>query len=622
MARRRLSLAQAALAALVGCACAAYARAFGAPLAFALLPAAAASLVWKADRLGSRALLWPTGLLIAAVAVVPGLLMIGSVAEGAARRFVGISGAGLAILSALHLFGAPARAVPASMALLVTAAFSYREPSLPVLYAASGVAIVVWLAADRSPRLGPLITLVAVAAAVAAGLGWLLPVAQPWVEGKMADLTVAKTARSGLSLTSRLGDVEQLGLSSRVALRMWADAPRYLRARVYTRYGGRTWSGALPRKRMGPGAGLDDIPGVTWALPGPASYRARILQEVAVPDALPAPSDVRLARLGAEPPWIDAAGVLTPIGPPPALYAVACGTSGDLGAPEDCLEVPEGLDVRLRELAAGISGTPEERVRSTLRELESRCSYALDVGAFRSADPVGEFVFDKRRGYCEYFASAAALLLRMQGVPARYVVGYSVRPSNFEGGHYVVREGDAHAWVEAWLPGRGWVEVDPTPGSQFEAMRSSMRGTGFWERIKAWVSETFALLRQGAAGTVLLRIGALTGALVLIVFSIRKPRSRKKRARPPATERPPLPSGVRELVKALDAAWSRSGHPRPASRAPLEHLARMPADARVGETAVRAVYRHVYGGAPVSDEELAELRTSVDAAAGPARRTR
>jgi transglutaminase-like putative cysteine protease len=622
MARRRLSLGQAALAALVSCACAAYARALGVPLAFALIPVAAASAAWKADRLASRALLWPTGLLIAAVAVVPGLLMIGSVAEGAARRFVGAAGAGLAILSVLHLFGASARAVPASMALLVTAAFSYHEPSLPVLYAASAVAIVVWLAAERAPRLGPLLGLVGAASAVAVGVGWLLPVAQPWVEGRLADLTVAKTARAGLSLTSRLGDVEQLGLSSRVALRMWADAPRYLRARVYTRYGGRTWSGALPRKRMTPGSGLDDVPGVTWALPGATSYRARILQEVTVPDALPAPSDVRLARLGPEPPWIDAAGVLTPIGPPPALYAVACGASGDLGSPEDCLEVPEGLDLRLRELAAGISGTPEERVRSTLRELESRCSYALDVGAFRSADPVGEFVFDKRRGYCEYFASAATLLLRMQGVPARYVVGYSVRPSNHEGGHYVVREGDAHAWVEAWLPGRGWVEVDPTPGAQFEALRSSMRGTGFWERIKAWVSETFALLRQGAAGAAFLRIGALTGALLLLVVAIRRLRRRVKRARPAAPDRPPLPPSVRDLVKALDAAWSKAGHPRPASRAPLEHLGRMPAEARVGEAAVRALYRHVYGGAALSDAELVELRTSVDAAGGPARRTR
>lgn len=622
MARRRLSLAQAALAALVGCACAAYARAFAAPLAYALLPAAAASVLWKADRLSSRALLWPTGLLMAAVAVVPGLLMVGSVAEGAARRFVGASGAALAILSALHLFGASARAVPASMALLVTAAFSYREPSLPVLYAGCAVAVVVWLAADRSPRLVPLLGLVGVASTVAVGIGGLLPVAQPWVEGKIADLAVSKTARAGLSLTSRLGDVEQLGLSSRVALRMWADAPRYLRARVYTRYGGRAWTGTLPRKRMASGAGLDDLPGVTWALPGPTSYRARILQEVTVPDALPAPADVRLARLGAEPPWIDAAGVLSPIGPPPALYAVACGTGGDLGPPEDCLEVPEGLDGRLRELAAGISGTPEERVRGTLRELESRCSYALDVGAFRSADPVGEFVFDKRRGYCEYFASAAALLLRMQGVPARYVVGYSVRPSNYEGGHYVVREGDAHAWVEAWLPGRGWVELDPTPGSQFEAMRASMRGTGFWERIKAWVSETFALLRQGAAGAVLLRVGALTGALLLLVVTVGRLRRLKRRSRPPALERPPLPPAVRDLVKALDAAWSRSGHPRPASRAPLEHLAKMPPEARVGEAEVRALYRHVYGGAPLSDAELAGLRTSVDAAAGPAPRTR
>ncbi|HEX7898369.1 MAG TPA: transglutaminaseTgpA domain-containing protein [Planctomycetota bacterium] len=610
MARRRLSLAHAALAALAGCATTAYALAFGAPAAFALLPVFAASLAWKADRLGARALLWPSGLLIAAVAVVPGLLMIGSVGEGVARSFVLWSGAGLALLAAIHLFGAPARAVPASMALLVTAAFSYREASLPVLFAASGLALVVWLAADRKPRLLPLLGLVSTAAAVAAGVGLALPVAQPWVEAKIADLGSGATARAGLSLASRLGDVERLGLSPAVAARVWADAPRYLRARVFKSYAGRAWTGSLPRKRMGPGAGLDGVPGTTYAAPGegPGAYRARILQEATVRDALPAPSGVRLARLGGEPPWIDAAGVLTPIGPPPALYAVACGPGGDAGAPEDFLDVPDGLDPRLRALAAGFEGTPEERIRRTLEELERRCVYALDVGAFQSADPVGEFVFDKRRGYCEYFASAAALLLRMQKVPARYVVGYSVRPSNYEGGHYVVREGDAHAWVEAWLPGRGWVEVDPTPGAQFEAMRERIRGTGVWEGIKAWFSETLALFREGARARAFLRVGGLVAGVALLGAAIRLLRRRKRRTSIVPPERPPLPAGPRELLKALDVAWAKAGHPRPPSRAPLEHLAKMPTP--VGEAAVRAVYRCVYGGGSMTDVELAELRKS------------
>jgi hypothetical protein len=612
MARRRLSLSQVSLVAVVGCATTAYALAYQALPFLGLIPVFAASAIWRAERLGSRLALWGGGLLIAAVAVVPGLLMLQALGEGVVNRFAGIVGGGLALLSAVHLFGAPVRAVPTSLALLVTASFAYREPSLPALFAATAAALVTWLAADRKQSLLPLIGLLSAAAAVSTGVWLLLPAAQPWVEGKISDLSAAnRTARAGLALTSRLGDVESLGLSARVALRVWADAPRYLRARVYTRYGGRAWTGALERKRMGPGTGLDDVPGATYAAAGngPASYRARILQEVTVPNALPAPADVRLARLGAEAPWIDAAGVLTPIGPPPALYAVACGTSGDLGAPEDALEVPEGLDPRLRALAASFEGTPEERVRRTLDYLERRCAYALDVGAFRSEDPVGEFVFDKRRGYCEYFASAAALLLRMQKVPARYVVGYSVRPSNFEGGHYVIREGDAHAWIEAWLPGRGWTQADPTPGAQFEAMRAPIRGSGVWERVRAWFSESFALFQQGARATVLLRLGAILGATLLLAFAVRFLRRRKRPAKAVRAERPPLPPAPRELLKALDAAWTRAGHPRPASRAPLEHLATMPAP--IGEAAVRALYRRVYGGEALSDAELEDLRKAL-----------
>ena len=89
-------------------------------------------------------------------------------------------------------------------------------------------------------------------------------------------------------------------------------------------------------------------------------------------------------------------------------------------------------------------------------------------GAFRTGDPLAEFLFEKKAGYCEYFASAAVVLLRLQGVPARFVKGLSVGPQTDQGGGlHVVRDSDAHAWVEAWIPGEGWVEADPTPPGQF-----------------------------------------------------------------------------------------------------------------------------------------------------------
>jgi transglutaminase-like putative cysteine protease len=262
--------------------------------------------------------------------------------------------------------------------------------------------------------------------------------------------------------------------------------------------------------------------------------------------------------------------------------------------------------------------------------LESNCTYSLKVGAFRSADPVGEFVFDKRRGYCEYFASAAVLLLRLQEVPARYVVGYSVRPSNLEGDHYVVRAADAHAWVEAFLPDRGWVEVDPTPAAQFEAMREPIRGglwAGGWERIKTWAAELLAMIRQGGILAALRRGGLpILGAalaIAIVVWSIRIGRRQlrkflegRRRKEDVAVEVDPVPAELRDLMRRLDALWKKSGHPRPASRAPLEHLRGLPPAAQVGGDLVEEFYRCRYGGSALSPEAIAGLKKGLAAVRG------
>jgi hypothetical protein len=76
--------------------------------------------------------------------------------------------------------------------------------------------------------------------------------------------------------------------------------------------------------------------------------------------------------------------------------------------------------------------------------------------------PVDEFLFDTRRGFCEHFAAAFVVLMRAAGVPARVVTGYQGGEANPVDGFLVVRQSDAHAWAEVWLAGRGWTRVDPT----------------------------------------------------------------------------------------------------------------------------------------------------------------
>jgi transglutaminase-like putative cysteine protease len=77
--------------------------------------------------------------------------------------------------------------------------------------------------------------------------------------------------------------------------------------------------------------------------------------------------------------------------------------------------------------------------------------------------PLEAFLFTDKYGYCQQFAGAMALLLRMGGVPARVGVGFTTGSYNTSGHDYVVGDIDAHAWVEAWFPHYGWVRFDPTP---------------------------------------------------------------------------------------------------------------------------------------------------------------
>jgi len=564
--------------------------------------------------------------------LLPLLVTFQTVYVETALKMAAPAGVLLSLLAAGLLWVAPATLIPASLALLAAAALGRESVALDLLFALAGFSMFLHLAAYRAMRLVPLLVFLALSAGIAEGVIRFLPWAQPWVEGKAGDLLApAKTARAGLSLNSRLGEIEELALSPEISLRVWSDRPQYLRARVYRVFNGRVWSRGVEtdRRPMAPAPVLDagltrwleEVPGTTWSglppVPG-ATIRSRILPvDRPQAGALLAPVGVEVVRLRDKSASIDAAGVLEPWGRSQDLYAVVNHRSQPAAAPEaDCLDASAAVDPRLRGLAErlGKDADPAERIRRTLAYLETNCTYSLQVGQFVSKDPVGEFVFDKRRGYCEYFASAAALLLRMEGVPTRYVVGYSVRPDNFEGGHYVVREADAHAWVEAWLDARGWVELDPTPAAQFEAIRKPIRAgavAGLWERFKAWFmllqfAELSAMLR-GLALPALVAAGTL--ALGVLIYRRRgRWRWEPKGKGPGVLSAGAIPPELRDLMGRLDRHWKRTGHPRPPSRAPLEHLLALPEAARAGRALVDAVYRCRYGGQAPSAGELESLR--------------
>jgi hypothetical protein len=117
------------------------------------------------------------------------------------------------------------------------------------------------------------------------------------------------------------------------------------------------------------------------------------------------------------------------------------------------------LALRLRGRAA----TPYAYVRAVERYLSSGFTYSEDPAP--AAYPLETFLFKTRVGYCQQFAGAMALLLRMGGVPARVAVGFTSGSYNTATRRWLVSDIDAHAWVEAWFPRYGWVRFDPTPAA-------------------------------------------------------------------------------------------------------------------------------------------------------------
>jgi transglutaminase-like putative cysteine protease len=124
------------------------------------------------------------------------------------------------------------------------------------------------------------------------------------------------------------------------------------------------------------------------------------------------------------------------------------------------------IDPRIRELAAQIAGSAPSNYDKALaveQYLRTRYGYTLQLPRTAVPDPLANFLFERKQGHCEYFASSMAVMLRTLGIPARVVNGFRSDEFNDLTGNYVVRAKNAHSWVEAFFPGYGWQSFDPTP---------------------------------------------------------------------------------------------------------------------------------------------------------------
>jgi len=128
-------------------------------------------------------------------------------------------------------------------------------------------------------------------------------------------------------------------------------------------------------------------------------------------------------------------------------------------------ETPADTGAGVRELATRLyreAGNPRAYIATVLRHFHDEAfSYTLTPPIYDDR-PWERFLLESRSGYCEHYASAFTLLMRLMEIPARVVVGYQGGEWNPQGNYLIVRQSDAHAWSEVWLDGQGWVRIDPT----------------------------------------------------------------------------------------------------------------------------------------------------------------
>src|SRR5579863_3908718 len=123
-------------------------------------------------------------------------------------------------------------------------------------------------------------------------------------------------------------------------------------------------------------------------------------------------------------------------------------------------------DPRIFELAQQMTAgaqTPAQKASAIEGHLRQDYGYTLELLSKPVDDPLAYFLFVRKKGHCEYFASSMAVMLRTLGIPSRVVTGFQSGVYNPMTGWQVIRASDAHSWVEAWIEGRGWTTFDPTP---------------------------------------------------------------------------------------------------------------------------------------------------------------
>ncbi|MBI1846463.1 MAG: DUF3488 domain-containing protein [Candidatus Rokubacteria bacterium] len=289
---------------------------------------------------------------------------------------------------------------------------------------------------------------------------------------------------TGFSERVELGAIGEIETDLTVAMRVHlpdGEPPPAVLERLRWRglaldvYNGAAWGASRGRRMTLRPSLAGEVDVAVRRAPGPLLRQEIVLEPIGTDALFVAPGAVRVTIRQSAVITDDLGSLLIPTPSSRVQYAVDSELAGGLGG-----RPPEDLDPSVRSRYLQLPPLPA-RVGALARQItrDSRDAYAAatDLTAYLSTnlryslnldhtpgfDPIDEFLFARRSGNCEYFASALAIMLRSIGIPSRVVTGFQRGEWNPYGNFFAVRMADAHAWVEVHVAGTGWVTFDPSP---------------------------------------------------------------------------------------------------------------------------------------------------------------
>ena len=297
----------------------------------------------------------------------------------------------------------------------------------------------------------------------------------------------------------------------------------------------------------------------------------------------------------------------------PALSSAEGTRPGDMGSPSGRAG---RFPLARRRAGDGWGGktTPEAKLEALVRYLQANYVYSLEAPAVpRGEDAADYFLFRLKRGRCDLFATALAIMARAEGIPTRLATGFLEGQYDKESGAYLLRESDRHAWVEAYVPSSGgWITLDPTPGVEAAGRRPSG-----WKMT--WLQIRFFWQDHPWEAAALLLIVLAAALLVHLVL-----RSRRIAAGQAPVAARDARTAVGRCYWQFLSLLRRRGLPRRPSQTPLEYLAALkaapagsgpsplPAAALSPAAAITEVFVTArYGPGPVTDVHVAAARAAL-----------